>query len=94
MSGLVAWWVTRDPRFLECGVQGCHVTSEAVVAVALPNGAEMGITVLATMACAVCAPLNVDLTPEELLKDMQVWLRMLPGVSLARSAAAMHDWSI
>ncbi|BDA51313.1 probable peroxisomal-coenzyme A synthetase at N-terminal half [Coccomyxa sp. Obi] len=49
----------------------CRVTSEAVVAVALPNGAEMGVAVLSTMACAVCAPLNVDLTPEELLKDMQ-----------------------
>ena len=62
------------------------MTSEAVVAVALPNGPEMGVAVLATMACAVCAPLNVDLTPEELLKDMQVCLHRASGVSVVLSA--------
>lgn len=69
------------------------MTSQAVVAVALPNGAEMGVAVLATMACAVCAPLNVDLTPEELLKDMQVWLHRIPrGVPCLVSSSKHVIW--
>lgn len=48
------------------------MTSEMTIGLALPNGPEMGVAVLATMAYAACAPLNVDLTPEELLHDMQV----------------------
>jgi acyl-CoA synthetase (AMP-forming)/AMP-acid ligase II len=49
-----------------------------VVALALPNGPEAGVAVLACIACAVCAPLNVDLTPEELLRDMQERCAALP----------------
>jgi len=61
-------------RTTQClsAAQECCVTSEMTVGLALPNGPEMGLAVLATMAYAACAPLNVDLTPEELLHDMQV----------------------
>ena len=78
-------------KLIEHAVQECHVTSQAVVAVALANGAEMGVAVLATMACSICAPLNIDLTPEELLKDMQVRSYTLFWHFPCPLASAVHD---
>lgn len=53
-------------------MRACGVDSSTVIGVALPNGPELGVCVISCMACAICAPVNVDLTPEEMMNDLKV----------------------
>jgi hypothetical protein len=57
----------------------CGVENSDVVGVSLPNGPELGVCVIACMSWAACAPVNVDLTPEEMMSDLQVSNHPLSG---------------
>ena len=60
-------------------LQACSVGSSATIAIVLPNGPEMGVCVLGCLACTTCAPLNANLTEDELLGNIQVLNRCCPS---------------
>ncbi len=72
--GLVSWDYEQLGHHLgKLGalLQSLHLTPNDTVAVAMPDGAACLLTQLAVIHSCACAPLNSQLTPAELKRDLQ-----------------------
>ncbi len=72
--GLVAWDYDQLAHHLsKLGVllRSLHLTPHDTVAVAMPDGAACLLTQLAVLHFCACAPLNPQLTPAELKRDLE-----------------------